>query len=451
MSSSRCLALLSVKVLVASMVPVAATSAQTITTRKLVYPPTYGGRAVAASRSLIGARVGTTEYTVAAVGGRNTIEPLRVIVVLDLASTPPRLHGCLLQQAEDALLTNNASHVAKFIVVPAVRSHVRLDSFAWGSDWFSFVLGLGAEPDCSEARGRRADWRPSLSDFDLSGRVSRGLIEYLGTEQGPIRVLWIGQTFDWFTFPPFRESLFESNDVAALTPPNPLFFELESMCTHGVAIFPTVWCPSGSRVNGSDGSKHAQALARFAGGRMLTCDSTLSECLPKLLAATEEGLLLTIVGPPAKRRRGLWPAELELTYVQDELRFRQFLRFGTGEHRLVPSHWQTRERPWTLLFADPLTPGGLLCKGSHMVSLALPPRVSINGGKSLRAYIEAEDAQGAQWNVRLSPEPPGRHGETTDVCVDTSGVLRQASRARVILFDPDLSWAGIARVGRTRD
>jgi hypothetical protein len=293
----------------------------------------------------------------------------------------------------------------------------------------------------------------------MSRRAFRGLVESFRGSSGPIKVVWVGQAFEWFRIRQAFTYGEEPHEYAPpFHPPNAAFLKLELISKLGVTVLPTLWR---TKATGSPSARHlreASELARFTGGKVHVCATHLADCLPDVLNQANDGLVVRVEGPQVRRRRGLLPQVLEIRYASGSGSFGVSRPWATGEE-LPETHDtdQFDEAPMGVLLADRLPAGQSTCTSAHhpgqSVSVTVPSRILTASRMNLRAIVEVEGGNRVESGLKLRAEVSVSTvgAETSDVCVDLAAMPETAQRMRLVVFSPEHNWAGIAPIGRVTE
>ena len=311
-------------------------------------------------------------------------------------------------------------------------------------------------------RGFTANYQPV--------RSFRGLAEALQSERGPIRVLWIGQRFNWIH--PAHAVNYEDYGYT----PNTAYNWLDAFTRAGINFWPIIWLDGESEeAKGPKISReYASEIAQYLGGRSSVCDTDLAACLSHVLDTSSHGWIVRMAGPEID-----WPVRytaqvLNIWYQPDrgvlDMR-RPFVRLAKPRIRsarilawytvapsvpLFDSVWlsgkpgcgagpgrETKKYATTELVPDAFVQHGVVKLRTYVEVLSVspgPPRKKLSAQQERAAVL----GEHTQLHTRSAPELLRETGQgTAEICVDLPPTSLTDGSYRIIVFNPKTGWAGV--------
>ncbi len=463
----------------------------------------FVGSGVLPQASDFRATVGKEELQVRSVTPAAGSPDLKTIVVFDLASVPPDYQPCFIQQVK-ALAPDlrRISNVALYVVSYECTELHGAFGHGPGEEYEYFLPDPNANGKdmCASLPPPRPAWgwprgwserakndpnfRFQSQDTSVLGgglatiRSFRGLAEALESMSGPVRVLWVGQRFEWVR-PGYANDEYTYGRVLAgklsLEPgwtPNAACDWLDAFTRSGISFWPVMWL-DGESVQGQGPKRSlewASEIAKYLGGQATVCERDVAACLNNILDTTSHGLVVRIAGPEVGWPDRYTPQQLRLWYEPDSAVLdaqRPFVRLAMPiVHSAGILIWHTLP-PVTPLFDSVWLKGKAGCSQgaagpvTKYEMAALVPDAVANG---LQSYVEvlglspgapekklSSDQERAavlgdhmRLRVRGGPEVLKEIGQgTTEVCVELPAPGPTDKSYRVILFNREAGWAGV--------
>ncbi len=261
----------------------------------------------------IAAHIGKSEYKV------QRVQPLgsagKTVIVLDFGSTSPTLHACLLAETLSAL-----AHLKQFPTpmlvaaeyAPGLTSIVRFGPKEY------VVYGGGDLKEvtraCETGTPRRGRYPGSGAGAFGSIRIFDILSNVFGQNDGPVRVFWLSQYFDWFDLraAPGCSLIAPAGDACHQPAPNVAFRDMKSISDVDLTVFPIVFGDHrhGHLVRlGREQIKGANYMAQYLGGFATPVSGAIGETLSRVLEETQRSALVSLAGPATDAKQ---PATLVL-------------------------------------------------------------------------------------------------------------------------------------------
>ena len=416
------------------------------------------------------ATVGKQAYEVRSVTRAADRGNLKTVVVFDLASTAPESRPCLLAQARSIAPRLLALWGASLFVVASESPETRQRFSSVAGATFEYFLpgSRTAETDpCSPLPGEG----PKIRGKSTSRGVFQALAQTLSAEAGPVRVLWIGQQFDWFSTrslgTEIRWDFGEGQSYATdpFTPPTAAYEWIDELTRAGVSVFPIIWKgTTGGDARVMARQRAGDAIARYLGGRASVCSVELGPCVENALETLSRGWIVQIAGPAVERTSSYSLKTLKLWYQQDRAHLevsRPFLLAARPQIRIPIALNKTASPLITPLLDAVRLTGRVGCEGvagsgerKRALTALVPFRALRERAGELLSVAEFHAVPPAQSGADrqmvlevLRDKSPTAAGEITTgtvaFCVDLPALSSAKGSYRIIVFNPKTSWAGV--------
>lgn len=363
------------------------------------------------------------------------------VIVLDFAATSSSIHACLLAEVLEALPRLRV--VPSPILVAAGPAPNMTTRVAFGpGEEFAIYAG----PDLAKlkheclAGGKRDNSVRVWAGAGDTLETLRGLANQFATEDAPVRLFWLAETFWWFD----KRNLScpgSSTYPCHEPPPNPVFEHLRAISDADVTVFPLVF---GEHHNGRRGRvpheqiSEANYMAHYLGGFATPVNGAIGDTLLRVFEATGNGAVLSLDGPVTV---GKDPKKLTIRVVTPTGSIEWQRPFFVNQESLV-----LRKKEWLVTplvlpssqFSVNFGCGLPEANPNASLGLTLPPEVREAPAGKLEVYLHYQNDPGLAFQRVDVNRPSGLSGP---LCIPIIHV-RGGTKFSIVVRDQSSGWLG---------